>query len=200
MGIFEIGAIYCYYKNEQIEYNGQRSTDVLIEFLLELDEFPVEDINTKVEVAAFKRNDELPRVVGYFDTKKSINYDEFVDASAEFQPLIPFYAVFNWQLAKSLGFKEVGEIQLYESFSSTPKLMSGAGPHDNIDIEAFVEDNKRSTLRKLSRLNMYEVWEDDINDIHIVAFADDEDPEGTVKKYGLISRLLSQVTKYNLYT
>ena len=79
MGIFEIGAIYAYFQNEQIEYNGQRSTDVLIEFLLELDEFPVEDINTKVEVAAFKRNDELPRVVGYFDTKKSINYDELVD-------------------------------------------------------------------------------------------------------------------------
>lgn len=28
------------------------------------------------------------------------------------------------------------------------------------------------------RLNMYEVWEDEINGIHIVAFSDDEDPEG----------------------
>ena len=25
---------------------------------------------------------------------------------------------------------------------------------------------------------MYEVWEDEINDIHIVAFADEHDPEG----------------------
>ena len=25
---------------------------------------------------------------------------------------------------------------------------------------------------------MYEVWEDEINGIHIVAFSDDEDPEG----------------------
>ena len=56
--------------------------------------------------------------------------------------------------------------------------MQGELPHDNIDIEAFVEDHKRSTLRKLMKINMYEVWEDDINDIHIVAFADDEDPEG----------------------
>ena len=46
------------------------------------------------------RNDELPRVVGYFDTKKSLAFDEFYDAAIDFQPLIPFYAVFNWQLAK----------------------------------------------------------------------------------------------------
>ena len=99
---------------------------------------------------------------------------------------------------------------MYESFSAKPIFMAGDGPHDNIDIEAFVQgklfqyrsishaviynrlypntlniiqnlfsDHKRSTLRKLSRLNMYEVWEDEINDIHIVAFADEHDPEGT---------------------
>ena len=45
--------------------------------------------------------------------------------------------------------------------------------------EIHFSDHKRSTLRKLSRLNMYEVWEDEINDIHIVAFADEHDPEGT---------------------
>ena len=49
---------------------------------------------------SLKRNDELPRVVGYFDTKKSLAFDEFYDAAIDFQPLIPFYAVFNWQLAK----------------------------------------------------------------------------------------------------
>ena len=27
---------------------------------------------------------------------------------------------------------------------------------------------------------MYEVWEDEINDIHIVAFADEHDPEGII--------------------
>ena len=117
-------------------------------------------------------------MVGYFDTKKSLSYDEFVDAATDFQPLLPFYAVFDWQLAKSLSFKEVGEIQFYESFSNIPLVMPGDLPHDNIDIEAFVEDHKRSTLRKLMKVNMYETWEDDINDIHVVAFADDEDPEG----------------------
>ena len=56
--------------------------------------------------------------------------------------------------------------------------MGGEPPHDNLDVEAFVHGHKRSTLRKLTKLNMYEVWEDDIDDIHIVAFADEHDPEG----------------------
>ena len=43
--IFEIGAIVCYHRGHSIEYGGQRSADVLVEFLLELDEYPVEDIN-----------------------------------------------------------------------------------------------------------------------------------------------------------
>ena len=30
---------------------------------------------------------------------------------------------------------------------------------------------------------MYEVWEDEINDIHIVAFADEHDPEGMTQNY-----------------
>ena len=56
--------------------------------------------------------------------------------------------------------------------------MPGEPPHDNLDIENFVNDKKRATLRQLTKLNMYQIWEDDINDIHIVVFADEQDPEG----------------------
>ena len=45
--IFEIGAIWCFHRGHEVEFNGQRSADVLVEFLLELDEYPVEDINNK---------------------------------------------------------------------------------------------------------------------------------------------------------
>ena len=48
-------AIYCYHHGHVVEYDGQRSADVLIEFLLELDELPIEIIDSKVEVASFKR-------------------------------------------------------------------------------------------------------------------------------------------------
>ena len=54
LNAFEIGSIYCYHHDHVVEYDGQRSADVLIEFLLELDEHPIETIDSKVELAAFK--------------------------------------------------------------------------------------------------------------------------------------------------
>ncbi|CBY13690.1 unnamed protein product, partial [Oikopleura dioica] len=175
--IFEIGAIWCFHRGHEVEFNGQRSADVLVEFLLELDEYPVEDINNKKELESFLRDDSS-KVVSFIDTKKSVAYDEFVDASLDFVPLISFYTVSNKQLAKSLGMKNVGEVQFYEPFMNKPITMEGEPPHDNIDLEAFIARHKRATLRQLNKLNMYEVWEDEINGIHIVAFSDDEDPEG----------------------
>ena len=73
----------------------------------------IDNFISKLEVAQFKRND-MPKVVGYFDTKKSLAYDEFVDSALDFQPLVPFYAIFSRQLAKSLGLKDVGQIDFYE--------------------------------------------------------------------------------------
>lgn len=70
-------------------------------------------ISSKKELDAFNRDDK-PKVIGYFDTKKSVAYDEFVDASLDFQPLVSFYAIFNRQLVKQLGMKEIGEIHFYE--------------------------------------------------------------------------------------
>ena len=63
MGVYEIGSIYCYYRGHKIEFAGQRSTDILVEFILELDEHPVEDINSKVEVTAFKRKDSKEKTI-----------------------------------------------------------------------------------------------------------------------------------------
>jgi len=64
-------------------------------------------------VSSFQR-DEKPKVIGYFDTRKSLAYDEFVDAAIDFQPSVSFYAIYNRQLAKALGLKTIGEIHFYE--------------------------------------------------------------------------------------
>lgn len=53
--IFEIGAIWCFHRGHEVEFNGQRSADVLVEFLLELDEYPVEDINNKKVTFFYKK-------------------------------------------------------------------------------------------------------------------------------------------------
>lgn len=80
---------------------------------MELDENPIETLDNKAELAAFKRQD-LAKVVGYFESTSSVAYDEFLDASLDFTPMLPFYAVFDRQLAKQLGMKEVGSVQFYE--------------------------------------------------------------------------------------
>ena len=40
--------------------------------------------------------------------------------------------------------------------------MSGAKPHDNVEIEEFIKSHERATLRKLRPLDMYRVWEDEM--------------------------------------
>ena len=112
LSVYEIGAIYCYHHGHVVEYDGQRSADVLIEFLLELDELPIEIIDSKVEVASFKRQD-LAKVIGYFESTQSVAYDEYIDAALDFAPMVPFYATFNRQVAKQLGLKEYGTVQFY---------------------------------------------------------------------------------------
>ena len=58
-------------------------------------------------------------MVSFIDTKKSVAYDEFVDASLDFVPLVSFYTVSNKQLAKSLGMKTVG----YENIELKMKIL-----------------------------------------------------------------------------
>ena len=94
-------------------------------------------------------------------------YDEFVDASLDFAPMIPFFVTFNRQIAKQLGMKDYGQIQFYEPFMPTPILLSGSLPHDNVVIEDFVRTHERATLRKLRPIDMYKTWEDEINNIHM---------------------------------
>nr|XP_002130664.1 calsequestrin-2 [Ciona intestinalis] len=173
----EAGAIYAYKAGHSVEFDGQRSTDVLVEFVLELDEYPVEEINSKTEVQGFRR-DESTKVIGYFESNTASGYDEFVDAAHDFQPVISFYAVFQKLLARQLGLTELNQVDFYEPYMKKSIVIPGETPLDNTVIEKFVQEHKRATLRKLRTMDMYETWEDDINDIHVVAFADETDPEG----------------------
>nr|CAB3227938.1 calsequestrin-2 [Phallusia mammillata] len=177
LGIFEAGSIYAYKSGHKVEFDGQRSTDVLVEFLLELDESPVEEISSKIEIQSFKRH-EMTKVVGFFESSSSAAYDEFVDAALDYQPMISFFAVFQKLLAKQLGLGDLNQIDFYEPYMKKPISIPGEGPHDNTVIEEFVENHKRATLRKLRPLDMYDTWEDDVQGIHVVTFADAEDPEG----------------------
>ncbi|KAL1270486.1 hypothetical protein QQF64_029502 [Cirrhinus molitorella] len=79
-------------------------------------------------------------------------------------------------IAKKLNLK-MNEVDFYEPFMNNPVTIPGK-PYREDDIVSFIEEHNRPTLRKLEPHSMYEIWEDDINGQHIVAFAEESDPDG----------------------
>ncbi|XP_024142470.1 calsequestrin-2-like [Oryzias melastigma] len=106
----------------------------------------------------------------------SQNYDAFKEAAEHFQPYIKFFATFDKSVAKELTLK-LNEVDFYEPFMEEPVTIPGK-PHSEEEMVDFINKHRRPTLRKLRAEDMFETWEDDIEGIHIVAFAEEEDPDG----------------------
>ncbi|XP_075950713.1 calsequestrin-2-like [Anarhichas minor] len=175
LGLEEVGSLYVFKGDRVIEFDGELSADTLVEFLLDVLEDPVEMLNNAMELRAFERMEEDIRLIGYFKGEDS-HYKAFQEASERFQPYIKFFATFNKSVAKHLSLK-MNEVNFYEPFMEEPAILPGR-PLSEMDIVEFVNQHRRATLRKLRAENMFETWEDDMDGIHIVAFAEEEDPDG----------------------
>ncbi|XP_068165603.1 calsequestrin-2-like [Antennarius striatus] len=175
LGLEEEGSLYVFKDDRVIEFDGELSSDTLVEFLLDVLEDPVEMINNAMELRAFERMEEDIRLIGYFRGEDSY-YKAFQEASERFQPCIKFFATFDKSTAKHLSLK-MNEVNFYEPFMEEPVVLPGR-PLSEMDIVEFVNQHRRATLRKLRAENMFETWEDDMDGIHIVAFAEEEDPDG----------------------
>uniref|UniRef100_A0A3Q1HY81 Calsequestrin n=1 Tax=Anabas testudineus TaxID=64144 RepID=A0A3Q1HY81_ANATE len=175
IGLEEVGSLYVFKDDRVIEFDGELSSDTLVEFLLDVLEDPVEMINNAMELRAFERMEEDIRLIGYFKGEDS-HYKAFQEASERFQPYIKFFATFDKSVAKHLSLK-MNEVNFYEPFMEEPVILPGR-PLSEMDIVEFVNQHRRATLRKLRAENMFETWEDDMDGIHIVAFAEEEDPDG----------------------
>ncbi|XP_059183641.1 calsequestrin-2-like [Centropristis striata] len=175
LGLEEVGSLYVFKDDRVIEFDGELSADTLVEFLLDVLEDPVEMINNAMELRAFERMEEDIRLIGYFRGEDSY-YKAFQEASERFQPYIKFFATFDKSVAKHLSLK-MNEVNFYEPFMEEPAILPGR-PLSELDIVEFVTQHRRATLRKLRAENMFETWEDDMDGIHIVAFAEEEDPDG----------------------
>ncbi|KAM8871576.1 calsequestrin-2-like [Synchiropus picturatus] len=175
LGLEEVGSLYVFKDDRMIEFDGELSADTLVEFLLDVLEDPVEIINNAMELRAFERMEEDIRLIGYFKGEDS-HYKAFQEASERFQPYIKFFATFDKSVAKHLSLK-MNEVNFYEPFMEEPAILPGR-PLTEMDIVDFVHQHRRATLRKLRAENMFETWEDDMEGIHIVAFAEEEDPDG----------------------
>ncbi|KAJ8352485.1 hypothetical protein SKAU_G00239610 [Synaphobranchus kaupii] len=176
LGLEEEGSVYIFKNERVIEYDGELSADTLVEFLLDLLEDPVELISNALELRAFDRMDEETRLIGYFKGEDSEYFRAFQEAAEHFQPYIKFFGTFDKGVAKELTLK-MNEVDFYEPFMDEPVTIPGK-PHLEEDIVEFVKIHRRPTLRKLRAKDMFETWEDDMEGIHIVAFAEAEDPDG----------------------
>ncbi|XP_072318106.1 calsequestrin-2-like isoform X2 [Eucyclogobius newberryi] len=174
LGLVEVGSLYVFKDDRIIEFDGEFSADTLVEFLLDVLEDPVEMINNAMEIRAFERMEEDIRLIGYFKGEDSY-FKAFKEASEHFQPYIKFFATFDKSVAKHLSLK-MNEVNFYEPFMEEPAILPGR-PLTELDIVEFVNQHRRATLRKLRAENMFETW-DDMDGIHIVAFAEEEDPDG----------------------
>lgn len=175
LGLEEVGSLYVFKDDRVIEFDGELSADTLVEFLLDVLEDPVEMINNAMELRAFERMEEDIRLIGYFKGEDSY-FKAFKEASERFQPYIKFFATFDKSVAKHLSLK-MNEVNFYEPFMEEPAILPGR-PLSEMDIVEFVNQHRRATLRKLRAENMFETWEDDMDGVHIVAFAEEEDPDG----------------------
>ncbi|CAL1598302.1 unnamed protein product [Knipowitschia caucasica] len=175
LGLGEVGILYVFKDDRILEFDGELSADTLVEFLLDVLEDPVEMINNAMEIRAFERMEEDIRLIGFFKGEDSY-FKAFKEASERFQPYIKFFATFDKSVAKQLSLK-MNEVNFYEPFMEEPAILPGR-PLTEMDIVEFVSQHRRATLRKLRAENMFETWEDDMDGIHIVAFAEEEDPDG----------------------
>ncbi|XP_051948645.1 calsequestrin-1-like isoform X2 [Xyrauchen texanus] len=190
LGLNEVDSIYIFADDEIIEYDGELAADTLVEFLYDVIEEPVEIINNERELKGFHNIEEDIKMMGFFKSEKSPYFIEYDDAAEEFHPFIKFFATFEPKIAKNLNMK-LNEVDFYEPFMNEPVTIPGK-PYTEHDLINYIEEHNRPTLRKLEPHSMYEIWEDDINGQHIVAFAEESDPDG----YELLE-ILKEVAQEN---
>ncbi|XP_072622905.1 calsequestrin-2 isoform X2 [Vulpes vulpes] len=182
LGFDEEGSLYVLKGDRTIEFDGEFAADVLVEFLLDLIEDPVEIINSKLEVQAFERIEDQIKLIGFFKSEESEYYKAFEEAAEHFQPYIKFFATFDKGVAKKLSLK-MNEVDFYEPFMDEPIAIPDK-PYTEEELVEFVKEHQRPTLRRLRPEDMFETWEDDLNGIHIVAFAERSDPESNLYLVG----------------
>ncbi|KAM9368283.1 calsequestrin-1 isoform 3-T3 [Phaethornis superciliosus] len=176
MGLTEEGSIYVFKEDEVIEYDGEMAANTLVKFLLDVLEDPVEFIEGDHELQAFENIEEDPKLIGFFKDKDSENFKAFVEAAKQFHPYVSFFATFDSKVAKKLRLR-LNKINFYQPFLEEPLPIPGS-PRTRGEIVDFVERSRRPPLRKLKPESMYETWEDDMDGIHILAFAEANDPDG----------------------
>uniref|UniRef100_G1Q6B0 Calsequestrin n=1 Tax=Myotis lucifugus TaxID=59463 RepID=G1Q6B0_MYOLU len=156
LGFHEEGSLYILKGDRTIEFDGEFAADVLVEFLLDLIEDPVEVIGSKLEVQAFERIEDHIKLIGFFKSEDSEYYKAFEEAAEHFQPYIKFFATFDKGVAKKLSLK-MNEVDFYEPFMDEPIAIPDK-PYTEEELVEFIKEHQRPTLRRLRPEDMFETW------------------------------------------
>ncbi|NXJ86962.1 CASQ1 protein, partial [Trogon melanurus] len=156
LGLKEEGSIYVFKGDKVTKYDGELAADTLVEFLLDVLEDPVEFIEGDHELRAFENIEDDPKLIGYFKDRDSEYFQAFEAAAAGFHPYVSFFATFDSKVvAKKLDLR-LNEIEFYEPFMEEPLTILWASSRE--EIVAFLEEHRRTTLRKLKPESTYETW------------------------------------------
>uniref|UniRef100_A0A8C5B2P7 Calsequestrin n=1 Tax=Gadus morhua TaxID=8049 RepID=A0A8C5B2P7_GADMO len=171
LGLDEVDSVYVFKEDRVIEFDGLLSANTMTEFLLDLLEDPVEVLDNALdELVVYEYIDDL--VV--YEVMNELVVFEYMNDLIVYEHINEL--VFLLQVAKQLTLK-MNEVDFYEPFMEEPVTIPEK-PHSEEELVAFITKHRRPTLRKLRAEDMFETWEDDIEGIHIVAFAEEEDPDG----------------------
>jgi hypothetical protein len=170
--------IHVYKDKNQIEYFGVRDPDTFVSWLMDVPDEDLTIISDKEDRRDFEEMANThTRLIGYFEPGSDA-LEEFEEAAEEFMGEVEFFAVVSKKWAKRFGLENVGEVHMYRPYEKKPiKLPKNVDTEE--EFEAWVDKHKDPIMQKLSKQNYFNVWKDPEEDeFLILAFADDEEPEG----------------------
>ncbi|KAL9965120.1 hypothetical protein ACROYT_G028874 [Oculina patagonica] len=167
MGVKYSGAIMIFHRGKRIEYFGHRSADILVGFLHKMFEPPVTFIESKKQKTVFEDVDGS-KVIAYLE-KDSPEIKAFEDSAKQYQPLLPFFAVWDKKLAKSLRLKKPKSIQLLKPYEKPVNYPANEAITEE-NINNFIEKNKKSILTKIRLEDIHDTWSTKVEGYLITAF------------------------------
>jgi len=185
VGVKYSGAIMIFHRGKRIEYFGHRSADILVGFLHKMFEPPVTLIESKKQKTVFDDVDGS-KVIGYLE-KDSPEIKVFEDSAKQYQPLLPFFAVWDKKLAKSLRLKKPKSIQLVKPFEKPVSFPSNQAITEE-NINDFIEKNKKSVLTKIRLEDIHDTWSTKVEGYLVTAFVRLDTNDG-VQFFSLVKSL-----------
>ncbi|XP_065844933.1 calsequestrin-1-like [Oscarella lobularis] len=155
-------------------YYGQRAPEVLIPYVMKMLVSPLTEILGKTQKKNYDDVDQA-KVIGYFE-KNTKALKDFMKAAQVFQPITPFYVVYDKKLAKSVQLKKSNSLVFDRPYD---KRLTLAEPKNIEAIVGFIRNNSREALNKMRLETIHTTWNHGEGQKMFVAFVRPETEAGS---------------------